>query len=262
MFSVLLFSLCLVGRGTWYLDVVENILLNLLLSFSPAVSTLLLRGVSYHPSTWPSQKGWRSMSVQVSRYRFLLHTNLADSSTKTYHSKKFFLKKPSNYEMVLSILYNFEWDFDDVLLAGTGNIGNYIVRRCPTGSFLESIEESESFMHQATPLVELSLSTRSLSGELAMLFISFPFNLLSLDFGCKFGWVVVLAKETLVIYDIEFQAYFNGSPTWFYQRIFGFIFPHKLPLRLFSFIGYVGAQRTLNLIYVITHFITFPSHLS
>ena len=69
----------------------------------------------------------------------------------------------------------------------TVNIGNYIVRRCPTGSFLESIEESQSFMHQATPLVELSLSTRSPSGELAMLFISFPFNLLSLDFGCKFG---------------------------------------------------------------------------
>lgn len=73
---------------------------------------------------------------------------------------------------------------------------------------------------------------------------------------------MVLAKETLVIYDIEFQAYFIGSPTWIYQRIFGFNFPHELPLRLFSFIGYVGAHRTLNLIHVITHFITFPNHLS
>ena len=36
--------------------------------YSSTVSALFLRAVPYYPSFWPSQKGWWSMSVQVSKH--------------------------------------------------------------------------------------------------------------------------------------------------------------------------------------------------
>ena len=77
-----------------------------------AVPTFLLCDISYYPSFWPSKKGWWSMSVQVSKYKFLCYLYYSLSWTCNHALKIVLLELSNTMREEYIYIYIYIWWFD------------------------------------------------------------------------------------------------------------------------------------------------------